>query len=68
MLIEGEKFHGTTSYVEKHNILRTIAGSSSWFTEIKPIRFPAILTFHRLLFHFIDTVCALLYQETLPLS
>ena len=52
MLIDGKNFYGFTSYVEKHNILRTIAGSSSWFTEIKPIRFPALLTFHRLLFHF----------------
>ena len=52
MLIDGKKFHGSTSYVEKHNILGTIAVSSSWFTEFKAIRFPAIQTFQRLLFHF----------------
>ena len=49
MLIDAKKFHESTYYVEKHNILRTNAGSSSRFTEFKPIRFPA---FHRLLFHF----------------
>ena len=31
MLIDGKEFHGSNSYVEKHNILGTIAVSSSWF-------------------------------------
>ena len=40
MLIDGKRFHGSTSYVEKHETLRTIAGSGSWFTEFQPVRFP----------------------------
>jgi len=52
MLIDGKKFHGSTSYVEKHETLCTIAGYSSWFTEFQPVCLPDIQTFHRLLFIF----------------
>jgi len=51
-LVNGEKFFGSTSYVDNHTTLRTIAGNSSWFTEFRPVQFPAISTFHRLLFLF----------------
>jgi len=57
MLIDGKKYNGSTSYVEKHETLCTIAGSGSWFTEFQPVRFPDIQTFHRHLF--------LLYQHGL---
>jgi len=49
MLIYGKKFHGCTSYVDRHTTLRTIAGSSSWFTQFEPLRFPAIQIFHQLI-------------------
>jgi len=52
MLVNGERFSGSTSYADKYTTLRTIAGNSSWFTEFKPVQFPAISTFHRLSFPF----------------
>jgi len=51
MLIDGKKFHGSTSYVDKNNTFISIAGNASWFTEFIPIHFPAIRTFHKHLFH-----------------
>ena len=41
----------STSYVEINNTLRSNAGNVSWFTEFVSIHFPAIRTFHKLLFH-----------------
>jgi hypothetical protein len=52
MLVKGKSFHGSTSWIDKHKSLLAIAGSVSWFTEFKSVRFPAIQTPHRLLFHF----------------
>jgi len=52
MLINDKKFHGSNSFVENHTTLRTVAGNSSWLTEFKPVRFPAIRIFHQLLFLF----------------
>ena len=53
MLIKRKKSHGSTSYLTKHKQLRAIAGSAtSWFTEFRPVRFPAIENFHHLLFQF----------------
>jgi hypothetical protein len=52
MSIDGKKFYGSTSYVDKNNTLRSIAGNASWFTEFLPNHFPATWTFHKLLFHF----------------
>ena len=52
MLIDGPKFYGSTSYVDKHNAFRSVAGNASSFTEFIPIHFPSIRTFHKLLFHF----------------
>ena len=52
MLIDGKRFHGSTSYSNKHNSLRSVAGNASWFTDIQPLHFPSIRTFHMLLFHF----------------
>jgi len=52
MLIDRKKFHGSTSYVDKHNTMLSVAGNASWFTEFVPIHFPSIRTFHKLLFHF----------------
>jgi hypothetical protein len=48
MLIDGKKFHNSTSYVDKHTTLRTIAGST-WFTQFEPLRFRAIQIFHQLI-------------------
>ena len=52
MLINDKKFHGSTSFVDNHTTLRTVAGNSSLFTEFEPIRFPAIRIFNELLFLF----------------
>jgi len=52
MLIDGKMFYDSTSNVEKNNTLRSIAGNASWFTEFVPIHFPAIRTFHKLVFNF----------------
>jgi len=52
MLIDGQRFHGSSSYVDKYNTLLPIAGNASWFAEFVLIHFPSIRTFHKLLFHF----------------
>ena len=52
MLIDGKRFHGSTSYSNKHNSLRSVAGNASWFTEFQSLHLPNIRTFHKLLFHF----------------
>ena len=52
MLIYGKMFYGSASYVDKNNILHSIAGNASWFNEFILIQFPAIRTFHKFLFHF----------------
>ena len=52
MLTNNKKLHGSTSFVDKHTTLRTVAGNSSWFTEFNPVRFPAIRIFHQILFLF----------------
>jgi hypothetical protein len=41
MLVNGEPFDGSTSYLSIYRELREIAGIASWFTEFRPIRFPA---------------------------
>ena len=52
MLIDGKPFPGSTSYVDKHTTLLSVAGNASWFTEFVPFHFPSIRTFHKLMFHF----------------
>jgi len=52
MLVDGKQFSGSTFYVDTYNTLRSIAGNASRFTEFKPVFFPNILTFHKLLFLF----------------
>jgi len=49
MLLNDKEFPPSTTYFDKHAELRTIAGSSSWFTEFRPVRFPCIEHFHQLL-------------------
>ena len=52
MLVDGKQFRGSTFYVDTYNTLRSIAGNASRFAEIKPVHFPNILIFHKLIFFF----------------
>ena len=52
MLIDGKPFPGSTSYVDKHTNLLSVAGTAFWFTEFVPIHFRTMRSFHKLLFHF----------------
>ena len=54
MLLNDKEFPSSTTYFDKHAELRAIAGSSSWFTEFQPVRFPSIENFHKLLFLFLQ--------------
>ena len=47
-----KKFLGSASFLNKHQQLRAIASSASWFPEFRPLRFPSVESFHRLLSHF----------------
>jgi len=53
MLLNHKEFPASTTYFDKHTELRAIAGSSSWFTEFKPVRFPCAEHFHQLLYLFL---------------
>jgi len=68
MLVHDKKISGSTSYVERHLALRTIAGSSLWFTEYKPVRFLEVQTFHQLLFLFFIMVYAFSLKGLLSAS
>ena len=45
-------FSGSSSFLDKHEMLSPIVGSGFWFSEFRPVRFPNLNTFHKLLFHF----------------
>ena len=47
------EFNGSSYFLNKHLMLRSFAGSDSWFPEFRPVRFPKVNTFHILLFHFL---------------
>jgi hypothetical protein len=41
MLVHGKLFDSSTAFLTTYRELRTVAGIASWFTEFRPIRFPA---------------------------
>jgi hypothetical protein len=52
MLINGKSLNSSTTYLDTYRQMRTIAGNASWFTEFRPVRFPARETIHLLLLEF----------------
>jgi len=43
---------GSTRYLDTYNLLRAIAGRTSWFAEFQPVQFPAVETIYLLLLEF----------------
>jgi hypothetical protein len=75
MLVNGEPFNSSTSYLSIYRELRKVAGIASWFTEFQPIRFPAREFIHLLMLEFfrINLCCFMsgpfaLWQEFYALS
>jgi hypothetical protein len=52
MLVHGEPFDSSTSYLSIYRELRKVASIASWFTEFRPIRFPAREIIHLLMLDF----------------
>jgi hypothetical protein len=52
MLVNGKPFGSSTTYLTTYRELRTLAGNASWFTEFRPIRFPATETIQLLMLEF----------------
>jgi hypothetical protein len=53
MLVNGEPCNSSTSYLAIYRGLRKVAGIASWFTEFRPIRFPAREFIHLLMLEFL---------------
>ena len=45
-------FSGSESFLNKSDMLCQIVGRGSWFSQIRPVRFENLSTFHKLLFLF----------------